>query len=61
MHSEPGYCINDNHVERHNLWLDTAAQYGFTFQWELLARRYEGVLGLRVDRDLLDLILASRV
>ena len=54
MHRVPGYCINDNHLERHNLWLDAVAQDGFTYQWELLARRFKGVPGEELSFDLVN-------
>jgi aryl-phospho-beta-D-glucosidase BglC (GH1 family) len=43
LHRAPGYCINDNQREKHNLWLDPIAQDAFVFLWESFARRYQGV------------------
>lgn len=43
LHRAPGYCINGNAQEKHNLWQDTIAQDAFVFHWELFARRYKGV------------------
>jgi hypothetical protein len=54
MHRGPGYCINSNHLERHNLWLDQEAQDGFVFQWETIARRYKGVPSAALSFDLLN-------
>lgn len=54
MHRAPGYCINRNDLERHNLWLDQAAQDGFVFQWETFARRYKGISSQELSFDLLN-------
>jgi endoglucanase len=43
LHRAPGYCINNNHLEKHNLWVDAVAQDAFVFLWETLGRRYKGV------------------
>lgn len=43
LHRAPGYCINRNDLERHNLWRDRIAQDAFVFLWETLARRYAAV------------------
>ena len=54
LHRAPGYCINRNDLERHNLWLDPVAQEGFVFQWETFARRYRGVPSSALSFDLLN-------
>ncbi|WP_026371077.1 glycoside hydrolase family 5 protein [Kallotenue papyrolyticum] len=54
LHRAPGYCINRNDLERHNLWTDQLAQDAFVFLWELLARRYRGVPGDVLSFDLLN-------
>ena len=54
MHRVPGYCINGNDQERHNLWRDPIAQDGFVYQWEVLARRYLGVPGDELSFDLVN-------
>jgi endoglucanase len=54
QHRAPGYCINANHLERHNLWQDPIAQDGFIFLWETFARRYKGIPGDQLDFDLLN-------
>ncbi|CAG0935786.1 endoglucanase [Thermoflexales bacterium] len=43
LHRAPGYCINRNDLERHNLWRDASAQEAFIFLWETFARRYATV------------------
>jgi aryl-phospho-beta-D-glucosidase BglC (GH1 family) len=54
LHRAPGYCINSNHLERHNLWLDQVAQDGFVFLWEAFARRWKGVPKQTLSFDLLN-------
>ena len=54
MHRAPGYCINGNDLEKHNLWLDREPQDGFVFAWECFARRYKGVPSAELSFDLLN-------
>lgn len=54
MHRVPGYCINRNDLEKHNLWLDPIAQDAFVFHWETLARRYKGVSSASLSFDLIN-------
>ena len=54
LHRGPGYCINDNHLERHNLWLDAIAQDAFVFEWEMFARRYQGIPSDFLSFDLIN-------
>ncbi|HEY0603487.1 MAG TPA: cellulase family glycosylhydrolase [Herpetosiphonaceae bacterium] len=54
LHRGPGYCINRNDLERHNLWLDPVAQDAFVFTWENFARRYHGVARDHLSFDLLN-------
>jgi hypothetical protein len=54
LHRAPGYCINNNERERHNLWVDAIAQDAFVFQWENFARRYQGVSSDLLSFDLLN-------
>lgn len=54
LHRAPGYCINGNELERHNLWRDQAAQDAFVFLWETFARRYQGVPAAHLSFDLLN-------
>jgi endoglucanase len=53
-HRTPGYCINANNLERHNLWADSVAQEGFIFLWEMFARRYRGVPPDALSFDLIN-------
>ncbi len=54
MHRVPGYCINQPEIERHNLWQDLEAQDGFTTQWEILSRHFQGVPGEELSFDLVN-------
>ncbi len=54
LHRAPGYCINRNDLERHNLWLDAEAQDAFVFLWEMWARRYQGVPAEALSFDLVN-------
>jgi endoglucanase len=54
LHRAPGYCINWNNAEKHNLWKDQEAQDAFTFLWELFAKRYKGVPNEQISFDLLN-------
>ncbi len=54
LHRAPGYCINANHLETHNLWRDPVAQDAFCFLWEAFSRRYQGVANDALSFDLLN-------
>ncbi len=54
IHRAPGYCINRNDLERHNLWLDPIAQDAFVFNWETFAKRYKGVSSDFLSFDLIN-------
>lgn len=54
LHRAPGYCINRNDLEKHNLWKDPIAQDAFVFLWETFARRYKGVPNDAISFDLLN-------
>lgn len=54
LHRAPGFCINRNNLEKHNLWLDAVAQDAFVFLWETFACRYEGVSSEFLSFDLLN-------
>ncbi|MDR2546431.1 MAG: cellulase family glycosylhydrolase [Lachnospiraceae bacterium] len=54
LHRAPGYCINANHLEKHNLWKDEEAFQAFVFLWEKLARRYQGISATEMSFDLLN-------
>jgi hypothetical protein len=54
FHRAPGYCINNNQLERHNLWLDAEAQDAFVFLWEAFTRRYRAVSAEALSFDLVN-------
>ena len=54
MHRVPGYCINDNHLERRNLWTDAIAQAVLVHHWEIFAKRYAGVSSRNLSFDLVN-------
>jgi endoglucanase len=54
LHRAPGYCVNRNELERHNLWRDDIAQKAFVFLWETFARRYKGVPSRFLSFDLVN-------
>lgn len=54
VHRAPGYCINRNDLEIHNLWVDQVAQDAFVHLWETFARRFLGVSGDDLSFDLLN-------
>lgn len=54
MHRAPGYCINGNHLERDNLWLDAVALDGLVHVWETFAQRYLGVSSGDFSFDLIN-------
>jgi len=54
LHRAPGYCTNRNDLERHNLWLDEAAQKAFLFLWETFGLRYNEVPANFLSFDLVN-------
>ncbi|MCL1792608.1 MAG: cellulase family glycosylhydrolase [Oscillospiraceae bacterium] len=54
FHRAPGYCINANDREKHNLWTDEEAQEGFVYLWEYFAKKYKGVPSGQLSFDLLN-------
>jgi len=54
LHRAPGYCINNNDLEKHNLWKDEEAFEAFVFLWEGFAKRYKGVSAEKMSFDLLN-------
>lgn len=54
LHRAPGYCINRNDLEKHNLWVDAIAQDAFVFLWETFARRYRGIDSQYLSFDLVN-------
>lgn len=54
LHRAPGFCTNRNDLEKHNLWLDCAAQDAFVFLWENFACRYKDIPSSLLSFDLVN-------
>lgn len=54
LHRAPGFCINRNDLECHNLWRDEIAQNAFVFLWENFACRYKVVSSQFLSFDLVN-------
>ena len=54
VHRGPGYCINGNELERHNLWTDEIAQDAFANLWAMFAKRYQNYSKEQLSFDLLN-------
>lgn len=54
IHRAPGYCINNNELERDNLWTDKIAQDAFTNLWAMFAERYKSYSPFQLSFDLLN-------
>ncbi|MCQ2576718.1 MAG: glycoside hydrolase family 5 protein [Treponema sp.] len=54
VHRGPGYCINGNELEKHNLWKDAIAQDAFTNLWTMFASRYKNYSKDQLSFDLLN-------
>lgn len=54
VHRGPGYCINGNELEKHNLWVDEVAQNAFTNLWKMFAERYKNYSSEQLSFDLLN-------
>jgi endoglucanase len=54
IHRVPGYCINNNNLERHNLWTQTIAQDALVHHWEMFAKRYANISSDDLSFDLVN-------
>jgi len=43
FHRGPGYSVNREFTEPHNLWKDAEPLKAFCFHWQMLAKRYKGI------------------
>jgi endoglucanase len=43
FHRGPGYSVNREFTEPHNLWKDAEPLKAFCFHWQMLAKRYRGI------------------
>ncbi len=54
FHRGPGYSVNREFTEPHNLWKDATALKAFCFQWQMLAKRYKGISKDKLSFDLIN-------
>jgi endoglucanase len=54
FHRGPGYSVNREFKEPHNLWKDASALKAFCFHWQTLAKRYKGVSKDKLSFDLIN-------
>ncbi|MHC4752688.1 MAG: glycoside hydrolase family 5 protein [Planctomycetota bacterium] len=54
FHRGPGYSVNREFTEPHNLWKDAEPLKAFCFHWQMLAKRYRGVSKDKLSFDLIN-------
>ncbi|OHB61863.1 MAG: endoglucanase [Planctomycetes bacterium RBG_13_60_9] len=54
FHRGPGYSVNREFTEPHNLWKDKSALDAFCFHWQLMAKRYSGISKDKLSFDLIN-------
>lgn len=54
FHRGPGYSVNREFTEPHNLWKDKTALDAFCFHWQLMAKRYKGISRDKLSFDLIN-------
>ncbi len=54
FHRGPGYSVNREFTEPHNLWKDQSALDAFCFHWQLMAKRYKGISRDKLSFDLIN-------
>jgi endoglucanase len=54
FHRGPGYSVNQEFTEPHNLWKDAEPLKAFCFHWQMLAKRYKGVSKDKLSFDLIN-------
>jgi len=54
FHRGPGYSVNREFTEPHNLWKDAEPLKAFCFQWQMLAKRYKGISKDKLSFDLIN-------
>jgi endoglucanase len=54
FHRGPGYSVNAEFKEPHNLWKDKSALDAFCFHWRLMAKRYQGISRDKLSFDLIN-------
>jgi endoglucanase len=54
FHRGPGYSVNREFIEPHNLWKDAEPLKAFCFHWQMLAKRYKGISKDKLSFDLIN-------
>jgi endoglucanase len=54
FHRGPGYSVNAEFNEPHNLWKDQTALDAFVFHWTLLAKRYKAIAKEKLSINLIN-------
>ncbi|MHC4642504.1 MAG: cellulase family glycosylhydrolase [Planctomycetota bacterium] len=54
FHRGPGYSVNREFTEPHNLWKDAEPLKAFCFHWQMLAKRYKGISKDKLSFDLIN-------
>ncbi len=54
FHRGPGYSVNREFIEPHNLWKDAEPLKAFCFHWQMLAKRYRGISKDKLSFDLIN-------
>jgi endoglucanase len=54
FHRGPGYSVNREFTEPHNLWKDKEPLDAFCFHWQMLAKRYQGISKDKLSFDLIN-------
>ena len=54
FHRAPGYSVNREFTEPHNLWKDPEPLKAFCFHWQMLAKRYKAVSKQKLSFDLVN-------
>ena len=54
FHRGPGYSVNREFTEPHNLWKDKSALDAFVFHWTMIAKRYKGISKDKISFNLIN-------
>ena len=54
FHRGPGYSVNREFTEPHNLWKDKSALDAFCFHWQLMAKRYKSIPPQKLSFNLIN-------
>lgn len=54
FHRGPGYSVNREFTEPHNLWKDKSAFDAFVFHWTMIANRYKGISKDKISFNLIN-------